>query len=90
MRERCINEDRFTLPANINYISDQLLKTGQFLDHPLPFYDEKNHSEMPPYRNPHGPPPGGMPFQAPKHLVDLLSLDLDGLLSGHTACCSVQ
>lgn len=49
----------FTLPANIQYISNQLLEKGQFLDIPLPHFDPKNHSEMPLYLNPHNPPEGG-------------------------------
>jgi SWI/SNF-related matrix-associated actin-dependent regulator of chromatin subfamily A3 len=49
----------FTLPANINYLSEGLLKMGQFLDIPLPYYDPNNHSDMPRYVNPHNPPEGG-------------------------------
>lgn len=49
----------FTLPANIQYISNQLLQKGQFLDIPLPYFDPNNHSEMPSYLNPHNPPEGG-------------------------------
>lgn len=49
----------FTLPANIDYLSKQLLQAGQFLDLPLPYYDPNNHAEMPVYMNPHNPPEGG-------------------------------
>lgn len=49
----------FTLPANIDYLSNEFLKLGQFLDIPLPYYDPNNHSEMPLYQNPHSPPEGG-------------------------------
>lgn len=49
----------FTLPANIDYLSKQLLQVGQFLDVPLPYYDPNNHAEMPAYQNPHNPPEGG-------------------------------
>ncbi|KAJ9115870.1 hypothetical protein QFC22_005012 [Naganishia vaughanmartiniae] len=60
----------FTLPANIEYLSRHLAESSTFLDIPLPYYDPKNHADMPVYVNPHNPPEMG--FRARNRRADTL------------------
>jgi hypothetical protein len=73
----------FTLPANIDYLSKQLLQVGQFLDIPLPYYDPNNHAEMPAYQNPHNPPEGG--YRARGKRGDVLLRGAGGAMTAQKA-----
>lgn len=74
----------FTLPANIDYLSKQLLQAGQFLDVPLPYYDPNNHSEIPAYQNPHNPPEGGYRARG-KRADSLLNRGAGGMMTAQKA-----
>jgi len=44
----------FTLPSNIDYISQHLLVNNVFLLDPVPLYDPTRHADFPEYINAHG------------------------------------
>jgi hypothetical protein len=44
----------FTLPANVQYISNTLQGNNIYLLDPVPPYDPYRHADTPPYQNPHG------------------------------------
>ncbi|KLT44189.1 hypothetical protein CC85DRAFT_242764 [Cutaneotrichosporon oleaginosum] len=54
MFEVRINVILFTLPSNIQYISDTLIAHNLFLLDPMPPYDPMRHNDHPAYQNAHG------------------------------------
>ncbi|BEI89113.1 uncharacterized protein CcaverHIS019_0204750 [Cutaneotrichosporon cavernicola] len=54
MFEVRINVLLFTLPSNIQYISDTLIAHNLFLLDPMPPYDPMRHNDQPVYQNAHG------------------------------------
>jgi hypothetical protein len=44
----------FTLPSNVDYISQHLLVNNVFLLDPVPLYDPTRHADYPEYHNAHG------------------------------------
>lgn len=44
----------FTLPSNVDYISQHLLVNNVFLLDPVPLYDPTRHADFPEYHNAHG------------------------------------
>lgn len=54
MFEVRINVLLFTLPSNIQYISDTLIAHNLFLLDPMPPYDPMRHNDHPAYQNAHG------------------------------------
>jgi hypothetical protein len=54
MFEVRINVLLFTLPSNIQYISDTLIAHNLFLLDPMPPYDPARHNDNPVYQNAHG------------------------------------
>lgn len=54
MFEVRINVLLFTLPSNIQYISDTLMAHNLFLLDPMPPYDPMRHNDQPVYQNAHG------------------------------------
>lgn len=44
----------FTLPANISYVTQSMVKNNIFFFDPLPPYDAARHNDQPRYLNPHG------------------------------------